>query len=105
MDKIMPLGELQRAAGTVLAELSDSNESVLITHRGRPAAVLLPIRLYEELVAYGAEFDELEPVEQIRQARVEIEEGKPIPHREVVARLERKFAVGGKEGSETKKPS
>jgi prevent-host-death family protein len=93
MQKIMPLTDLQRTAGSVLAELSDSNESVVITHRGRPAAVLLSVARYQEIEAAAKRLDELELVELVRQGRAAIEAGDTIPHEEVKRRLLKKFGL------------
>jgi len=41
MQKIVPVTELQREAGQILRRLRDSKEPVIITQRGRPAAVLI----------------------------------------------------------------
>lgn len=93
MQKIMPLTDLQRTAGSVLADLSSTDESVVITHRGRPAAVLISVARYQAIEADLERLDELELVELVRAGRAEIEAGKTIPHEEVVARIKRKFGV------------
>lgn len=94
----MPLTDLQRTAGSVLADLSDTDESVVITHRGRPAAVLLSVSRYQAIEADLERLDELELVELVRQGRAAMEAGDTIPHEEVKARLMKKFGL-------TKKPT
>lgn len=93
MQKIMPLTDLQRTAGAVLADLSGSGESVVITHRGRPAAVLISVARYQAIEADLERLDELELVELVRQGRAAMEAGDTIPHEEVKARLMRKFGL------------
>ncbi|MEO6393481.1 MAG: type II toxin-antitoxin system Phd/YefM family antitoxin [Pyrinomonadaceae bacterium] len=92
MQKIMPLTDLQRTAGSVLADLSSTDESVVITHRGRPAAVLISVARYQAIEADLERLDELELVELVREARQEHAAGEMIPHHEVVERIQRKFA-------------
>jgi prevent-host-death family protein len=93
MLKIVPLTNLKRTGGTVLAKLSNSDESVVITRRGRPAAVLVSMERYKEMEAYAARLNELELAELVRQARLELDAGETIPQHEVVARLKKKFGV------------
>jgi prevent-host-death family protein len=94
MQKIMPLTDLKRTAGTVLADLSESGKSVVITRRGRPAAVLVSIERYQEMETYAAQLVELELVELVRKGGAAIEAGEAITHEEVKARLLKKYARG-----------
>lgn len=43
MRKIIPITDLQRQAGQVVGSLSDSDEPVIVTQRGRAAAVIISI--------------------------------------------------------------
>ena len=45
--EILPVSDLRQEAASVLKRLRKSNEPVVVTQRGRPAAVLLNIREYE----------------------------------------------------------
>jgi len=45
---ISPISDLRQDAATVLKRLSDSHEPVVITQRGRAAAVLISMDSYEQ---------------------------------------------------------
>jgi prevent-host-death family protein len=45
--EILPVSDLRQEAAAVLKRLRKSNEPVVVTQRGRPAAVLLNIEEYE----------------------------------------------------------
>jgi prevent-host-death family protein len=46
---IVPLGEFKAKAAQILRDLSDSDEPIIITQNGRPAAVVLSPAAFEEL--------------------------------------------------------
>jgi prevent-host-death family protein len=41
MEKTLPITDLQRQAGQIVKIINESDEPVIITQRGRPAAVLI----------------------------------------------------------------
>jgi prevent-host-death family protein len=47
--KRVPITALLRSSSTVLARLAESDEPVIVTRRGRPAAVLLSARAWAEV--------------------------------------------------------
>jgi prevent-host-death family protein len=49
MKKIIPITDLQRQAGQIVGGVVSSDEPVIITQRGRPAAVLLSARRSSQL--------------------------------------------------------
>ena len=55
LPKIVPVSELRDTAASLLAEAQDSGQPIVITQRGRAAAVLLSVDVYER----GAEQREL----------------------------------------------
>ena len=83
----MPITDLQRAASTIIADLSDSDESVVITHRGRPAAVLLSVTRYEEIEEDLQRLDDLELLDMVAKARQARAAGETISHQRVRAKL------------------
>jgi prevent-host-death family protein len=91
MQKIMPITDLQRAAGNIIADLTDSDESVVITHRGRPAAVLLSVARYEEIEGDLQRLDDLELLDMVAKARQGRAAGQTIPHEQVKTKLAKKF--------------
>lgn len=46
--KLVPVSDLRKDAASVLRKMRNSREPVVITQRGRAAAVLLSIQAYEE---------------------------------------------------------
>jgi prevent-host-death family protein len=49
MAKTVPVHELRAELASLLDEVADMREHVVVTRRGRPAAVLIPIDEYESL--------------------------------------------------------
>ena len=87
MKHIIPITDLQRQAGQVIASLADSDEPVIVTQRGRAAAVIISTDRYEEMEDDLKRFDELELLELVERGRREIAAGKVISHDEVKRRL------------------
>ena len=48
LPKIVPVSELRDGAASLLAEVQDSGGPVVITQRGRAAAVLVSVEAYEQ---------------------------------------------------------
>jgi len=87
MKNIIPITDLQRKAGQIVDTLKDTGESVIITQRGRPAAVLIAADHYARMEEDLARLDELELVEMVAHARDAIEKGETISHAEVSSRM------------------
>ena len=87
MQKLIPISDLQRQAGTIVGDLAINNEPVIITQRGRASAVLLSAAHYSQIEADLTRLDELELLAMVAQAREAITQKKTISHREVKARL------------------
>ena len=90
MRKIIPITDLQRQAGQIIGGLVSSDEPVIITQRGRPAAVLLSARRFTQLEEDLERLDELEVVEAVGRARDAIAKGQTISHAQVKARIEKR---------------
>ena len=67
MKTIIPVTDLQRQAASILSELSESTEPVIITQRGRASAVLVSAKRYAEIEEDLALLDELELEHLIEQ--------------------------------------
>jgi prevent-host-death family protein len=87
MQKLIPISDLQRQAGTIVGDLTSNNEPVIITQRGRASAVLLSAAHYTQIEADLTRLDELELLSMVAQAREAIAQKKTISHREVKARF------------------
>ena len=48
-DGIVPLGEFKSKASRIIRDLADSDEPLVITQNGRPAAVLMSPSAFQEL--------------------------------------------------------
>jgi prevent-host-death family protein len=46
--EIIPISDLRQRAADVLRKVRDSDEPLVITQRGRPAAVMLSVHAYEQ---------------------------------------------------------
>ena len=60
MKKIIPITDLQRQAGQIVSDFDEAAEPVIITQRGRAAAVLMPVARYQQMEEDLARLDELE---------------------------------------------
>ena len=86
-DKIIPITELQAKASQVVAEVNRSGEPVLITRRGRSAAVLLDVSHYNELLHTIERLETQELQLLIAQGERERAAGQGILQEEVKRRL------------------
>lgn len=87
MKTIIPITDLQRQAAKVLSDVNKSSEPIIITQRGRPAAVLLSAKRYAEIEEDLAEFDDLELEYLIARGEKAKEEGDVLSLEEVRKRL------------------
>lgn len=104
MLKIIPITDLQRAAGQIVNGLNDADGSpVVITHPGLHAAVLLSAESYAQIESDLERLDELELVELTESARAARAAGDTISHDEVKKRLSKKKAATPKLLERTRK--
>jgi prevent-host-death family protein len=87
MKNIIPITDLQRQAGQIISSLSDNNEPIYITQRGRAAAVIINAERYAEIEDDLKRLDELELLEMVEISHQEIKENKIISQDEVKKRL------------------
>lgn len=90
MKKIIPITDLQRQASQIVSQMTEANEPVVITQRGRAAAVLLPAERYAEIEEDLARLDELDLRELINRAEEEIAQDRTTSHQKVKARLKQR---------------
>jgi prevent-host-death family protein len=88
MQKIIPITDLQRGAGQIVTDLAD--DSVVITHRGRAAAVLISAERYAQMESDLERLDELELAGMVEEARRARTSNQTLPHEEVKRRLKRR---------------
>lgn len=87
MKDIIPITDLQRQAGKIIKSLSEKEEPVVITQRGRASAVIISIKRYSEIEEDLKRLDELELIEMVEKSRQQIAEGKTLGQDEVKKRL------------------
>ena len=87
MKRIIPVTDLQRQAGQVLNSLSDSDEPVIVTQRGRASAVLISVERYTRIEEDLERLDELELSEMVRRAREARAAGDTVSHEDVKKQL------------------
>lgn len=87
MKNIVPISDLQRQARQIISELKDSDEPVIITQRGRAAAVIISAEAYVSIEEDLKRLDKLELIHLVRERREAIKRGDTISHEEVKRRL------------------
>ena len=90
MKKIIPITDLQRQAGQIVSGFDEAAEPVIITQRGRAAAVLMPVARYQQIEEDLARLDELELRDMLATAESQIAAGQTISHRKVKERIEQR---------------
>lgn len=78
---IQPLSEFPAKAASMIEKIKAEHRPLVITQRGKSSAVLLDVSDYEKMV------DTIELLQEVSQARQELEDGKGVPHDEVISSL------------------
>ena len=78
MDKIIPISDLQTKAKQYIDQVKETEEPVVITQRGRAAAVLVSYETYEGLMAARDEMSYPDWERRLTRARREAKAGKAI---------------------------
>jgi prevent-host-death family protein len=81
-EDVRPVTDLRQHAADLLTHVRKSGRPVVITQRGRSAAVLESVEQYEQRLA------RMELLEAVLQGLEEAEAGQLIPHEEVMRRVE-----------------
>jgi prevent-host-death family protein len=74
VDDIKPISEFRANSAAVIEQVRESGRPVVLTQNGRSAAVLLDVRVYEQLM------EKLEVLADIHLAERQIERNEGIPH-------------------------
>jgi antitoxin YefM len=78
---IQPVSDFRANASAMLKQVRETGRPLVLTQRGRGAAVLLDIGAYHGLL------DELEELRDVHRALADVAEGRVVDHAEVVARI------------------
>ena len=87
MKTIIPISDLQRQAAQVLINVNASSEPIVITQRGRAAAVIVSARRYAEIEEDLAALDDLELDSLIKEGLRDRVAGNTLTSDEVKKRL------------------
>ena len=78
MEKIIPISELQSQAKKIVDNVKLTRDPVIITQRGRPAALLVNYEDYEGMVATLEEMSQPDWRERLAEAERDSKAGKGI---------------------------
>lgn len=78
MDKVIPISDLQTKAKQYVEQVKDTDQPVVITQRGRAAAVLMSVETYEGFLATRDETSYPDWQRRLRRARREAKQGKSV---------------------------
>lgn len=78
MEKIIPISDLQTQAKKIVESVKDTRDPVVITQRGRPAALLVNYEDYEGMVATLEEMSQPDWRERLAEAERDSKAGKGI---------------------------
>ncbi len=86
MDKIIPISDLQTQAKKYVDQVKETDQPVVITQRGRAAAVLISVDTYDGLVATRDEMSYPDWEARLRRAQRESKRGKRVSLDDYVTR-------------------
>jgi antitoxin YefM len=87
MAKTVPVRELRSDLAHLLDEVADRREHVVVTRRGRPAAVLIPVDEYDALEETAEILSDADALAAIGEGLAEIERGETVTLEELRAQI------------------
>ncbi len=94
MEKIIPISDLQTKAKKIIEGVKQTRDPVIITQRGRPAALLVNYEDYEGMVATLEEMSQPDWRERLAEAERDSKAGKGIELEEFKARRAKRAKKG-----------
>jgi prevent-host-death family protein len=94
VEKIVPISELQSRAKKIVDSVKQTRDPVIITQRGRPAALLVNYEDYEGMVATLEELSQPDWRERLAEAERDSKAGRGIELEEFKARRARRAKKG-----------
>ena len=85
-DRIVPITDLQSRSRALVEQVQKTGEAVVVTQRGRPAAMLVSYEAYEGHLATREEMTFPDWEQRLRRAEREIANGDLVDHADVVHR-------------------
>jgi antitoxin YefM len=86
MEKIIPISELQSQAKKIVESVKQTRDAVIITQRGRPAALLVNYEDYEGLIATLEEMSQPDWRERLVEAERDSKAGRGVTLEEFKAK-------------------
>lgn len=94
MEKIIPISELQSQAKRIIEGVKQTRDPVIITQRGRPAALLVNYEDYEGMVATLEEISQPDWRERLVEAERDSRAGKGMELEEFKAKRAKRAKKG-----------
>ena len=94
MEKIIPISDLQTRAKKIVESVKQTRDPVIITQRGRPAALLVNYEDYEGMVATLEEMSQPDWRQRLAEAERDSKAGKGIELDEFKARRAKRAKKG-----------
>ena len=94
MEKIIPISDLQSKAKKIVEGVKQTRDPVIITQRGRPAALLVNYEDYEGMVATLEEMSQPDWRERLAEAERDSKAGKGIELEDFKAKRARRAKKG-----------
>ena len=94
MEKIIPISDLQSKAKKIIESVKQTRDPVIITQRGRPAALLVNYEDYEGMVATLEEMSQPDWRERLAEAERDSKAGKGIELEDFKAKRARRAKKG-----------
>lgn len=95
MAKIVPVRELRANLSSLLDDVSDRRDHVLVTRNGTPAAALVPIDEYEALEETAEVLSDPDALSALEAGLAEIERGETVTMAELRSELAERRATAG----------
>jgi prevent-host-death family protein len=87
VSKVVPVRELRSDLARLLDDVADRREHVVVTRRGRPAAVLIPVDEYDALEDTAEILADAEALAAIEVGLAEVERGETTTLAELRAQV------------------
>ena len=94
MEKIIPISDLQTRAKKIIESVKQTRDPVIITQRGRPAALFVNYEDYEGMVATLDELSQPDWRERLAEAERDSKAGKGIELEEFKAKRAKRAKKG-----------
>lgn len=82
---IRPISDFRANTSAMLEQVHESGRPLVLTRRGRSAAVVLDIAAYRDML------DELEELRDVQRGLADVEAGRVVDHDDVEARIAKRL--------------